>query len=439
MYIRLCIVAVLSFLNLSCQSDYVLVPIECPHPSLNCQTDGGSLSVLPPDTGQIPLDLEPDINVTPVNYHFGDIESGCLETADIKIENLGGADLIISQIYFSSTADLSANTSSIAYPIAIGPLGHITITINFEPLDELPDLSFLTIDSNDPDEPSVSVTQRGEEHRYGTATDSWVQSEITKTDILFVVDNSGSMRQEQSDLSAHAHDFINALDSLGADYQIAVITTDSEYFVGPVIDSYSPTRVTDLSTQISVGTSGDTVEKGLFYAQQATLSGGDATPSSGFIRSDSILNIIFVSDENDWSGGLVSTYTNHFRSLKTDPTHVLLHAVVGDVPSGCSTAQPGTRYVDAKNVTGGLFYSICSADWGLNLQNLANGATTARTTFTLSDIPINTNIDVYVDGSPQLTGWSYDPVQNAIVFDTTSIPHSGSIIDAEYGIYGDCT
>lgn len=438
---------------IGCENDFHLTRIECPHPYLECPedtVDGGPpvieitpdynpptvVTIIEPEPEPEP---EPDIEVEPLDHNFGDIESGCDKDAYIAIKNVGTADLIITQIYYSATSDLFADINIHGpLPWTISPADQIEVQVLFEPLDELSDLAFMTIESNDPDEPSVAATQRGDEHRAGTVTDEWIQTEITKTDILFVIDNSGSMYHEQLNIATHANDFINALDWLSADYQIAVITTDNPTFTGPVIFTSSPTRVADLTSQIVVGTSGNAHEKGLLYAESATSPGGDATEISGFIRTDSLLNIIFVSDENDFSPGTVASYITHFQSLKIDPAHVILHAVTGDVPGGCSSASAGIRYVDASAATGGLFYSICSADWGTDLQALASGATTSRTTFTLSQIPLNDNLEVYIDGAELLAGWTYDPIQNAIVFDPLSVPLAGEEIEAVYGIYGDC-
>jgi hypothetical protein len=56
-----------------------------------------------------------------------------------------------------------------------------------------------------------------------------------KTDILFVIDDSGSMDEEQANLSANLGRFIDRLAALPIqdDYQIGVTTTDVEDFAGP--------------------------------------------------------------------------------------------------------------------------------------------------------------------------------------------------------------
>jgi len=48
-------------------------------------------------------------------------------------------------------------------------------------------------------------------------------------DILFVIDNSGSMEQEQTNLIANFPNFISVLDASGLDYRVAVTTTSRNY------------------------------------------------------------------------------------------------------------------------------------------------------------------------------------------------------------------
>src|SRR5688500_7280074 len=47
----------------------------------------------------------------------------------------------------------------------------------------------------------------------------------SKMDLLFVIDNSGSMGQEQANLIANFPMFIQVLDQSGLDYRVAVTTT----------------------------------------------------------------------------------------------------------------------------------------------------------------------------------------------------------------------
>jgi hypothetical protein len=47
-----------------------------------------------------------------------------------------------------------------------------------------------------------------------------------KVDVLLIIDNSGSMGAEQANLAANFEPFINTLEAVGADYRIAITTTD---------------------------------------------------------------------------------------------------------------------------------------------------------------------------------------------------------------------
>ena len=51
----------------------------------------------------------------------------------------------------------------------------------------------------------------------------------SKMDLLFVIDNSGSMGQEQTNLIANFPAFIAVLEASGLDYRVAVTTTARDY------------------------------------------------------------------------------------------------------------------------------------------------------------------------------------------------------------------
>ena len=396
------------------------------------------------DTG-IPIeplpDPEPDIEITPQAFNFGTTIAGCEILQEILISNIGTDTLILDRIVYSATEGLNFDlieSENGTIPISIEPGDQIITEVLYLPMAEDFDLGYLTVYSNVPDDPTSIVAQEGNGNREATVVDVFEQEETIRADIMFVIDNSGSMNDDQTNLSSNISNFISALDSTGADYQIGVITTDSASFVGDVVTWSDADRVTELASQISMGTYGHAYEKGLQYAEEATSSGGDATVSSGFIRSDSIFSIVFVSDEDDFSTGSISDYVTHFESLKTDPDQSMVHAIVGDDPSGCGTASAGTRYIDVADQTDGLFFSICDTDWGANLQALAIGATTNRITFPLSDDPIVDTIEVFVEGVQETSTWTYDHGINAIIFDASLAPEGGQIIEVEYGTYGAC-
>lgn len=168
-----------------------------------------------------------------------------------------------------------------------------------------------------------------------------------QTDILFVIDNSGSMREEQAGVAAELPAFVSALQQ-GAgvenDFQVGVITTSVyQYSILP------PPTYTDLRTfpdqagklrpatlpdggtaRLLAGTDPNLVPVFATLVQQGTTGSGQETPfeavrlatsppvvnaeNAGLLRKGARLVVVAVSDEDDCSeevtfapdGGLVA-------------------------------------------------------------------------------------------------------------------------------------
>jgi hypothetical protein len=85
----------------------------------------------------------------------------------------------------------------------------------------------------------------------------------------------------------------------------------------------------------------------------------------------------------------------------------------------------------------GAFLSICSADWGTPMEQLAVESM-INNTFELSDNnPVEETIEVFVEGV-EVYDWTYDEIYNAVIFDAISTPNSGEEITVSYAYFGDC-
>jgi len=126
-------------------------------------------------------------------------------------------------------------------------------------------------------------------------------------DILFVVDNSGSMSTYQQNVADNMDQFVDEFSQLKLiDYHIGVITTDSSdngqlegnptYVEPSTVDG-----LRKLKNNLKVGINGSPTEE-LFGPTSKALSkrllGGY---NSGFYRQDAYLVVIFVSDAEDQS------------------------------------------------------------------------------------------------------------------------------------------
>ncbi len=203
-------------------------------------------------------------------------------------------------------------------------------------------------------------------------------SEVDKLDVLFIVDDSGSMGTAQRQLQDSAATLASALDESGLDYRIAVTNTDNGnywcqgagisqpefgnfvlsscrqridefYFSGNDTDVSEqaclercsletiPTLPVDgtmhpwlsnqalgdgvsmadaLACALPMGISGCGFEQPLESMRQALLHSGNPTDDeSGFIRPDAHLAVIIVTDEADCSGDSEEIF--HEEGLRT--------------------------------------------------------------------------------------------------------------------------
>ena len=392
----------------------------------------------------IPLDGAGDapvIKITPQEYDFGSVYLGCDEIQSIEISNIGNVDLEISDIDYYATLPVDMYPENFEtmfgpFPMTISPGDAVNVQLTYVPLDVYDDEGYFVIKSNDPAQPSVTAIQVGEGLIEFVANDTFVQDSLMPVDVLFVIDNSGSMSSNQTNLATNFDTFMNMFVASGADYHIAFITTDSPYFVGDMITTATVNPVGEAVSQItSIGTRGSTIEKGFEMSYEATLTTGDAGPGSEFFRSDAKLVVIYISDEDDFSNSLTPlSMESHLRSIKSASNLIVAHAVAGDVPYGCSgsgSAQAGLEYSALVSRLSGTFLSICTSDWGTPMEALARDSIT-EDSFYLSKRPIESTITVYVDGV-QSFDWVYEPSTGAIVFSV--MPQEGATIDVSYGIW----
>lgn len=231
--------------------------------------------------------------------------------------------------------------------------------------------------------------------------DRFEQRKASAIDILFVIDNSGSMGAHQENLSENFQYFLQLIDPdpqrVGedgeVDYRLAVATTDTSADAGklygrpPILqpsDEYDPLEL--FEERVLVGTEGSAREEGFRAAELAVETASELKDSKGdplFLRDLAYLYIIFVSDEDDESRDEVRYFERRFRSLKGrgDEKTVIVSAIAGPtsnpLPESCLTedgvprVRPGHRYREMANRTGGTMGNICQDDWAETLEELA--------------------------------------------------------------------
>jgi len=262
------------------------------------------------------------------------------------------------------------------------------------------------------------------------AVDEFEQRDVAEVDVLFVIDDSCSMQDDQQALAANADTFIREADLQDVRYRIGITTTsdwpDQGRLVGPVIDRDDLSRdeiIAEFGRQARVGISGSGIEEGAASAVAALRKARRGNqPNADLLRPGASLVLIIVTDEDDSSPAFMASY---YRDLRRLAPQELVVAVVSGGPMGCGTAIPTPRYQSLLDLTDGQHVSIC-ADWGRNLEQLGRAAFAPRDRFTLRSEPEPTlPIEVWIDGRTLASDrWSRAAGSATIVFSKAPPPRS---------------
>ncbi|MCB0366330.1 MAG: VWA domain-containing protein [Bdellovibrionaceae bacterium] len=251
-------------------------------------------------------------------------------------------------------------------------------------------------------------------------------------DILFVVDDSGSMGSHQNNLAQNIDLFLAQIQSL-TDYQVGVITTSCDYtgarcgvlrngFVTPATSD----PIKTLRENLLVGTSGSGTEthfKSLAAALSDDIRHG---ANAGFIREQAHLMIVFVSDAEDQSDDIgVQVVADRLLAVKGSPSMASAHGIL--VPSNdttnCIRDDGNTTPARIEDLIGrfnGQVSSLCSATYGEDLVRMAQAVTGLSRRIPLLLQPLVETIRVFFNAVEIPTGilgqgWAYSPETNEVV------------------------
>jgi hypothetical protein len=378
-----------------------------------------------------------------MDYDYGNPWIGCPHTQPFTISNVGDADLVVSSVQLTSASIEFQWLPPELLPLTLAPQQQTVFDVTYSGLDDFVDYAFFQVESNDPWQGEVNANITANAAHYGHADDEFHQPLLAATDILFVIDNSGSMAEEQAYLTENFEAFISTLQASDADYQLAVITTDNPHFRGDIMTQDTPNAVDAFNSQALAGTGGSGDERQQEMPYQATESGGDAGPGSDFLRDGAMLAIVVVTDEADeYSPDSPQEYVDSWVALKDGRDDLFrYHVVGGDIPvPPCATAAQASRPLDqTAALSGGLFVSVCAPDWGDSLEHIAAGSLTLHTNFPLSQAAVPGTLVVKVDGVTVTGGYTYDEATHTVIFWPDHIPPGGSTITCDYEILApDC-
>jgi hypothetical protein len=257
----------------------------------------------------------------------------------------------------------------------------------------------------------------------GTGTeDGPPAAKCEKMDVLFVIDNSGSMGQEQTNLIANFPQFISVLNNSGLDYRVAVTTTGRNYnyamslpiggtipmsvdggdngaMLRPAacnmtrrwIEKSDADPSATFSCVANVGTGGPSDEMPLSAMRDAFEERIADGTNAGFHRPDALLGVVFLTDEEDCSYEQsvtfpfgqslcdsmqepVDRYVQFLDGFTGHRSRWAAVAIAGPGPGACSStfgnADEATRLKQLVQMAGpnGKMSSICDGDLSIGLM-----------------------------------------------------------------------
>ncbi len=411
-------------------------------------------------------------SVQPTNLDFGVTRLSCgpKEREVVVYNKCAGPTTLVGLGLDGDAGDFKVSHGFL-FPQVLGANSVSRVKVTYEPQGDGDDAAAMRFDLGTGTPYTVGLVGKGV--LKNEQTDQFVQQSLSKVDVLFLVDNSGSMMDEQQNLGQNFAAFLTHATSTGVDYHIAVTTTGLERSSGGwamcpggaeggengrffPVDNSSPRIITPATPAAdSVFARNTNVgvchwnEQGLEAMYRALADplvynvDDPRTPqvldgNAGFLREEAKLAIIALSDEEDFSPQPVSFYETFLLGLKGgDRTKVVFSAIVGpgDLSVCPKASSSGSRYIQLAQDTGGVVENICTPNWADSLEKISESAFGPNRTFPLSESPSDpSRIVVRVDGVEVKTGWVYDGNTHTLVFDSETAPPPGAAVEITYPV-----
>lgn len=269
-------------------------------------------------------------------------------------------------------------------------------------------------------------------------------TQTSKVDILWNIDNSGSMADEQQDLAANFDLFINDFLMKNIDFKMAITTTDARnsqagniignshlYLTAAAAANDENQFIDDFQTLINVGTNGSGNEQGLYTTRAFYQKNG-----ASFVRQDALQVVVIVSDEDDnRTAESVQQLVDGIKLASSNS--VKIYTIVDTDSNGFVNGQPrqGDRYMAASNLTSGSIADI-ESNFAAVLTDIGESIVNLTESFALSAIPADVNsIKVYVNGALKpASSYVYNSQSNSIKFVDGQVPSDGQQIQIVYDV-----
>lgn len=361
----------------------------------------------------------------PASHDFGTLSIGCEAEVPVTVTNVGGSSVTVNDVLLSGAEGELFASEGTPLPWTLGANQSQTLTISYVPTLQHVVFGSLLVTTSSSTTPTVSGSYFGEAQASPSASEQFTTPDGILDFVVFV-DKSQSM-QDAGYVGRFRTNMTSLYDSLvasGTDFHLAVLTDDDGCVNGPsnFVDG-SMTRGQALSTLSAMYDStyygGELAEAGfsVLYAGTGESATSERGCNKDLLRSDGSLALLGVSDEDEQSEGDASTWVAQLTSVKGDASRVHVSGIVGDLPSGCESAESGDTWATVAQLTGGATYSICasSSSWAANLGTIVQDSAGLGVGYPLASTPDVASLVVTLDGVTSYD-WTYDSETNSIVF-----------------------
>lgn len=393
---------------------------------------------------ELPVDLQVSrcLVADPPVLDFGIVREGCTSGGKpLTLYNLCSVPVVVEPFTVPAPFRL---TSAGGAGFTLHPGQQQALTLAVAPTTSAPYDEALELQYQEGGRPfSTGVQLKATATVAGEQTDRWVQGGAA-VDILFVIDDSCSMADEQQALAANFQAFMADAATGIADWRIGVTTTDTFSVQGRLLGTVgNPTVLTPVTpnvqqlfaSKVNVGTNGSGYEQPFAAMVAAVTEPNLSGPNAGFLRPRTPLAVIIVTDAEEQSPSTPGSYLATLRAAKGGRADLVNVSVVGPFSqqTGCFLDGPVDtgRYSAVVDDSNGVKADICTTDWATDLRAISRAVFGGQARFTLTGRPdVNAGISVTVDGQPRSTGWRYDATTNAIVF--SSPPAPNAVVEATW-------
>lgn len=261
-------------------------------------------------------------------------------------------------------------------------------------------------------------------------TENLKQEDKPHIGILWVIDNSFSMDDEQKNLGNNFNSFINQFINKDLDFTMGITTTDNKHvtqsiklLTSDLARANRGTFIQDFKNLVKVGTNGSSDEKGYEGALNFLDRFGQ-----DLLKINSHLVVIFVSDEADQSKNNPQFYLDNFTSHVSHPDKIRTHGILDLDNSSGDDDTKGARYIYSVKKTGGITGDV-NDNFAKTLTNIGDSLVPLQSIFKLKELPYLPSLTVKINGISS-SNWQYLHLDNAIAI--TPAPAFASAIDISY-------